>query len=73
MFSVIYPYPIYFCSVESLPIELKDYFNLLVVFDYDTLIPSRALETIWNKDDIDTESYLSGRFCTYVHVHTYIK
>ena len=48
-------------SVESLPAELRDFFNLLVVFDYDTLIPSRALETIWDKDDIDTDSYLTGR------------
>ena len=47
-------------SVESLPAELRDYFNLLVVFDYDTLIPSRALETIWGTDVIDTETYLTG-------------
>lgn len=47
-------------SVESLPAELRDYFNLLVVFDYDTLIPSRALETIWDTDVIDTETYLTG-------------
>ena len=48
-------------SVESLPVELRDYFNLLVVFDYDTLIPSRALETIWDTDDIDTDTHLTGR------------
>ena len=48
-------------SVESLSVELRDYFNLLVVFDYDTLIPSRALETIWDRDDIDTESLLAGK------------
>ena len=55
-------------SVESLPespVRLRDYLELLVVFDYDTLIPSRALETIWNTDDLDTESYMSGEFLTF--------
>ena len=51
--------PLY--SVESLPVELRDHFNLLVVFDYDTLIPSRALETIWDADDIDTDNYMTGK------------
>ena len=61
MHLMMYVYNYSLRSVESLPVELKDYFNLLVVFDYDTLIPSRALETIWDTDDIDTESYLNGR------------
>ena len=47
--------------MESLSGELREYLNLLVVFDYDTLIPSRALETIWNKDDIETEKYMYGK------------
>ena len=51
-------------SVESLQAELKDYFNMLVVFDYDTLIPSRALETIWGTDFVDTDNYIGGRLST---------
>ena len=48
------------CSVECLPekpVRKRDYLEMLVVFGYDTLIPSHALETIWDKDIIHTESY----------------
>lgn len=55
-----FSYTVY--SVESLPANLRDYFNMLVVFDYDTLIPSRALEAIWDKDDIETENSMCGEF-----------
>lgn len=31
------------------------------MFDYNTLVSSRALETIWNKDSIETEELLMGK------------
>ena len=34
-------------SVESLPLNMKQYFELFVVFDHDTLISGDALETIF--------------------------
>ena len=33
---------------------------MFVVFDYNTLVSSRVLEVIWNKDTIDTEELLMG-------------
>ena len=33
---------------------------MFVVFDYNTLVSSRALEIIWNKDSIETEELLMG-------------
>lgn len=47
-------------SVESLPEHLKKYFEMFVVFDYDTLIPADALETIWDTDTLDTEQFMMG-------------
>ena len=47
-------------SEESLPDHLKSHFEMFVVFDYDTLIPVDALETIWNADTLDTEEYMMG-------------
>ncbi len=47
-------------SVESLPKHLKAYFDMFVVFDYDTLIPADALETIWGTDPLDTEQFVMG-------------
>ena len=57
---MFFSYTVY--SVESLPANLRDYLSMMVVFDYDTLIPSCALETIWDKDDIETENYMCGEF-----------
>ena len=47
-------------SVESLPDNLKKYFEMLVVFDYDTFVPADALETIWGTDTLDTEAFMMG-------------
>ena len=33
---------------------------MFVVFDYNTLVSSRALEVIWNKDSLETEELLMG-------------
>ena len=34
---------------------------MFVVFDYNTLVSSRALETIWNRDSLETEELLMGK------------
>ena len=47
-------------SVESLPEHLTEYFEMFVVFDYDTLISAAALATIWGTDTLDTEEFLMG-------------
>ena len=47
-------------SVESLPGYLKQYFEILVTVDYDTLITREALDTIWGTDKFDTEDYMRG-------------
>ena len=47
-------------SVESLPQNMKQYFELFVVFDHDTLISGDALETIWALDSLDTEDMMMG-------------
>jgi apoptotic protease-activating factor len=45
-------------SVESLPQHLQELFEMFSVFDYNTLVSSRALETIWSKDSLETEELL---------------
>lgn len=50
-------------SVESLPDHLEYQFEMFVVFDYNTLIPVEALETIWDADTLDTEEYMMGELC----------
>ena len=39
---------------------LQDLFEMFVVFDYNTLVSSRALETIWNRDSLETDELLMG-------------
>lgn len=34
---------------------------MFVVFDYNTLVSSRTLEIIWNRDSLDTEELLMGK------------
>ena len=50
------------CSVESLSDDLKKYFDMFVVLDYDTLITAEAMSTIWGRDTFDTEEYMGGMF-----------
>ena len=45
----------------------QELFEMFSVFDYNTLVSSRALETIWNKDSLETEELLMGE--KYIHVH----
>ena len=47
-------------SVESLPGGLQGLFEMFVVFDYNTFIPTRVLETIWNREVLETEELLMG-------------
>ena len=47
-------------SVENLPEECREYFDMLAVFDYDTLIPVTALATVWDVDEFDAEDYMNG-------------
>ena len=50
-------------SVESLSDKSRQYFDTLVVFDYDTVIPLSVLETIWNvniEEDEDADEYMNG-------------
>ena len=47
-------------SVESLPLNMKQYFELFVVFDHNTLISGDALETIWALDSLDAEDMMMG-------------
>ena len=53
-------------SEESLPDHLKEYFQMFVVFDYDTLIPADALETIWGTDTLDTDEFMMGKISSKV-------
>ena len=39
------------------------------VFDYNTLVSSRALETIWNKDSLETEELLMGKEYHNMYIH----
>ena len=48
-------------SVESLPDHIKEYFEMFVVFEYDTLVSCDALATIWGLDTLDTEQYMEGK------------
>ena len=54
-------------SVESLPASLQQLFEMFVVFDYNTLVSTRALEVIWQRDIIETEELLMGKWVC-VHV-----
>ena len=45
---------------------LKELFEMFVVLDYNTLVSSRALEIIWNKDSLDTEELLMGKCLCFV-------
>ena len=53
-------------SVESLPEELKERFEMLTVFDYDFPISLKALCTIWNKEELDAEDCMNG-LCSHIH------
>ena len=56
-------------SEESLSDGLLELFQSLVVFDYDTLVPSPALETIWGQDIFEVEDNMAGvRVCVCVCV-----
>ena len=49
--------------MDSLPDEQREYFEMLVVFDYDTAIPLTVLEALWGvEDDFDAEEYMNGKF-----------
>jgi hypothetical protein len=48
--------------VDSLPEELREYFEMLTVFDYDVAIPLKVLEVIWDVDEFDAEEYMNGRY-----------
>ena len=50
-------------SVDSLPEELQEHFKMLTVFDYDTAIPLKVLETVWDVDDFDAEEHMNGNLC----------
>lgn len=39
---------------------MQELFEMFVVFDYNTLVSTRALEVIWNKDSLETEELLMG-------------
>lgn len=49
------------CSVESLDEEERECFEMLTVFDYDTVIPLKVLETVWQVDEFDAEEYMNGK------------
>ena len=53
-------------SVESLPEELKESFEMLTVFDYDFPVSLKALCTIWNVEELDAEEYMNG-LCSHTH------
>ncbi len=48
------------CSVENLPKEQRECFKMLAMFDHDVDIPVKALETIWDLDEFDSEEYMKG-------------
>ena len=54
------------CSVESLPDELREYFEMLTVFDYDIAIPVKVFETIWDLDEFDAEENMNGNDCNLI-------
>ena len=64
---------VHVCSIESLSDDLKKYFEMFVVLDYDTLITAEAMSTIWGTDIIDTEEYMDGMFnaCDYYNCSLY--
>ena len=47
-------------SVEGLSSELRSLFDLLVVFDYDTLVPLETLATLWDLDTLDADIKMTG-------------
>ena len=47
-------------SIEGLSTEMTQWFNSLVVFDYDTVIPARVLATYWDVDEFQAESNMEG-------------
>ena len=47
-------------SVEGLSTQLRPLFDLLVVFDYDTLIPLETLATLWEMDTFDADTTMTG-------------
>ena len=46
-------------SVEGLSTQLRPLFDLLVVFDYDTLIPLETLATLWEMDTFDADTTMT--------------
>ena len=45
---------------ESLPEKTKWHFHQLVVFDYDSIIPTTALATLWDQKEFDAEEIMLG-------------
>ena len=41
---------------------------MLTVFDYDTVIPLKVLETVWEVDELDAEEYMNGK--VWLEIHT---
>ena len=60
-------------SVESLPDHLKEYFEMFVVFEYDTLVSCDALATIWGLDTLDTEQYMEGKACLCMYIYMNVR
>ena len=47
-------------SVESLSPDLRPLFNMLVVFDYDALVPLDTLATLWELDSFEADTRMTG-------------
>ena len=47
-------------SVQGLPDDLRGLFEMLAVFEHNTMIPSEALSTIWGLDDLETQDHMEG-------------
>ena len=52
-------------SVENLSEEYREYFEMLAVFDYGTVIPLSVLETLWDmniEEYEDADEYMTGTY-----------
>ena len=47
-------------SVESLSPDLRPLFNMLVVLDYNALVPLDTLATLWELDSFEADTRMSG-------------
>ena len=52
-------------SVEGLSNEVRPFFDMLVVFDYDTLVPQKTLATMWGLDIFDADIKMTGTVCVW--------